>query len=73
MKNSAIMIYKKVLESRLQRKQSELQELTISMNDAINVTSSTDKRRYIELKAIINELENCIDIADSMVMMDVEK
>lgn len=67
------MIYKKVLESRLQRKQSELQELTISMNDAINVTSSTDKRRYIELKAIINELENCIDIADSMVMMDVEK
>lgn len=32
-----------------------------------------DKRKYIELKAIVNELENCLDMADSMFKFSKEE
>jgi len=69
MKETPLMIYKKVLENRLTRKKEELARYDGLMNSGSDVTA-VDKRKFIELKAIINELENCIDIAESMVKME---
>lgn len=57
------MIYKEVLEKRLDRKKEQLSELE---KQTEGLATAQDKRKYIELKAVINELENCIDIAESM-------
>ncbi|MDR2969285.1 MAG: hypothetical protein LBV32_06730 [Tannerellaceae bacterium] len=67
MKETPIMIYKKVLESRLVRKKEELAETEKNLE---GMSTPSDKRKFIELKAIVNELENCIDIAESMVKME---
>lgn len=70
MKETPLMIYKKVLENRLARKKEELADIEKIINSGNDVPTAQDKRKYIELKAIVNELENCIDIADSMVKME---
>lgn len=70
MKETPIMIYKKVLENRLARKKEELAEIERLINSGNDITTAQDKRKFIELKAIVNELENCIDIAESMVKME---
>ncbi|NDV81346.1 hypothetical protein [Bacteroides sp. 51] len=67
MKETPLMIYKKVLENRLSRKKEELAEIE---KQPEGLATPVDKRKYIELKAIVNELENYIDIADSMVKME---
>lgn len=67
MKETPLMIYKKVLENRLSRKKAELAEIE---KQPEGLATPVDKRKYIELKAIVNELENCLDIADSMVKME---
>lgn len=59
------MIYREVLSKRLERKRSQLIELERLVNSE-GVASSIEKRKFIELKAIVNELENCLDMADSM-------
>jgi hypothetical protein len=64
-----IMIYKDVLESRLARKKQELNEIEKTIE---GVVTNAEKRKFIELKAIVNELENCIDIAKSMVKLKEE-
>lgn len=69
MQTRIFMIYKEVLEKRLARKKDQLSQLERDINNE-GVSSSVDKRRYIELKAIVNELENCIDMAESMVKID---
>lgn len=71
MKETPIMIYKKVLENRLVRKKDELSQLESLMTSGSEVTP-VDRRKFIELKAIVNELENCIDIAESMCKMEKE-
>lgn len=70
MQTTAFMIYKEVLEKRLARKREQLTEIETSINSANDVVTAQDKRRYIELKAVVNELENCIDIAESMIKLD---
>lgn len=70
MKETPLMIYKKVLENRLARKKEELTEIERRMNDGNDIATSQDKRKYIELKAVVNELENCIDMADAMAKME---
>lgn len=72
MKISAFMTYKEVLEKRLNRKKEQLKELEKQINSE-GVSGSVDKRKYIELKAVVNELENCIDIAESMVKLESDK
>jgi hypothetical protein len=67
------MIYKEILEKRLTRKREQLTNIEKTLNDGNDIATSQDKRRYIELKAIVNELENCIDMAESMVKIDDEK
>ena len=61
MKTKQCMIYKDVLEKRLERKRQQFHDL-----ETAGAVSPEDKRKYIELKATINELENCLDIAESM-------
>lgn len=65
MKTRLCMIYRGVLSKRLERKRSQLIELERLVNSE-GVASSIEKRKFIELKAIVNELENCLDMADSM-------
>lgn len=57
------MIYKEVIAKRLERKKAQLKELEQSIE---GVATNVDKRKFIELKAVIQELENVLDIADSM-------
>ena len=66
MKRKLCMIYRDVLSKRLERKRQQLAELEIKMNGVESLSTTVDKRKYIELKAIVNELENCLDMADSM-------
>ena len=66
------MIYCEVLAKRLERKRLQLAELERQINSE-GVSSSVDKRKYIELKAIVNELENCLDTADSMFKFSKEE
>lgn len=65
MKTRLCMIYREVLSKRLERKRSQLIELERLVNSE-GIASSIEKRKFIELKAIVNELENCLDMADSM-------
>ena len=67
MQTTAFMIYKEVLEKRLARKKEQLAEIE---RQTEGLATSVDKRKYIELKAVVNELENCIDIAESMIRME---
>jgi hypothetical protein len=71
MQTTAFMIYKEVLEKRLARKKEQLANLEGIINSGSEVTG-VDKRKYIELKAVVNELENCLDIAESMVKLEKE-
>ena len=66
------MTYKEVIEKRLTRKREQLAELEKQINGE-GVSGSVDKRKFIELKAVVNELENCIDIAESMLKLETEK
>lgn len=67
MKETPLMIYKKVLENRLARKKEELAEIEKQLE---GMSTPADKRKFIELKAVVNELENCIDMADAMAKME---
>ena len=71
MQTTAFMIYKEVLEKRLARKKEQLANLEGIINSGSEVTG-VDKRKYIELKAVVNELENCLDIAESMLKLEKE-
>lgn len=70
MKTSIFMTYKEVIEKRLSRKREQLAELE---KQTEGLATSQDKRRYIELKAVVNELENCIDLADSLSNLETDK
>ncbi|MDR2627206.1 MAG: hypothetical protein LBC40_04145 [Dysgonamonadaceae bacterium] len=63
------MIYKEVLEKRLERKKQELNRIEATI-DGGGLATAVDRRKFIELKAIVNELENCIDIAESMLKLE---
>jgi hypothetical protein len=65
MQTKPFMIYKEVLEKRLERKKQELDRIE-ALIDGGGLATSVEKRKFIELKAIVNEPENCIDIAESM-------
>ena len=61
MKTTLCMIYKEVIEKRLARNREQLVAL-----ERIGVVTPEDKRKYVELKAVVTELENVLDIADTM-------
>lgn len=57
------MIYKNVIAKRLERKKAQLIELEQSIE---GMATNVEKRKFIELKAVVQELENVLDIADSL-------
>lgn len=57
------MTYIEVLKKRLERKNIQLKEIE-AMPEGL--ATAVDKRKFIELKASISELENCIDLAETM-------
>lgn len=73
MKTKLCMIYREVLAKRLERKRQQLAEIETKMNGVESMPTTVDKRKYIELKAIVNELENCLDMADSMFKFNKEE
>lgn len=72
MKIKQCMIYREVLAKRLERKKEQLNQLE-GVIDGGGLATAVDKRKYIELKAIVNELENCLDMADSMFKFNQEE
>lgn len=65
MNRDMTMIYREVISKRLERKKEQLKELERIVNGD-GVATPVEKRKFIELKAVIQELENVLDIADSM-------
>lgn len=61
-------MYKELLKKRLERKKQELSTIEESIN--MGGVVAVEKKKYIELKAVINELENIIDMAETMFEKD---
>lgn len=57
-------MYKDIIRKRLERKQEQLKEVEDVMKEG--VVTSSEKRKYMELKAVVQELENILDIAETM-------
>ena len=57
-------MYKEIIRKRLERKTEQLNEVEKVMTQG-EVTSS-EKRKFMELKAVTQELENILDIAETM-------
>ena len=57
-------MYKEIIRKRLERKTEQLKEAERIMSQG-DVTSS-EKRKFMELKAVVQELENILDIAETM-------
>jgi len=59
------MTFIEIIKKRLERKNEQLKEVEAIM-ELGGQSTATDKRKYIELKSVIQELENVIDLAESM-------
>ncbi len=57
-------MYKDIIRKRLERKQEQLKEVEDVMTQG--VVTSGEKRKFMELKAVVQELENILDIAKTM-------
>lgn len=57
-------MYKEIIEKRLNRKREQLKEIEQVMQQG--EVTSTEKRNYLEVKAVILELENVLDLAETM-------
>lgn len=57
-------MYKEIIRKRLERKQEQLKEVEDVMTQG--VVTSGEKRKFMELKAVVQELENILDIAETM-------
>lgn len=57
-------MYKEIIEKRLSRKREQLKEIEQIMQQG--EVTSTEKRNYLEVKAVILELENVLDLAETM-------
>lgn len=57
-------MYKQIIEKRLQRKRDQLKEIEAIMQQG-EVTQA-EKKNYMEHKAVILELENVLDLAETL-------
>ena len=57
-------MFKELINKRLSRKREQLKELEETMS--IGSSTPEEKRKYIEYKAVIQELENVLDISETM-------
>lgn len=65
MKKSPNMSFIDILKKRLERRKQELKEIETVISGG-GVTTAVENRKFIELKAVIQEIENTIDIAETM-------
>lgn len=65
MKQSINMTFIEIIKKRLERKNQQLKEIE-SIMELGGQSSATDKRKFIELKSVIQELETVLDLAESM-------
>lgn len=65
MKKTAAMTFIEILKKRLERKNQQLKEVE-AISEIGGQPTSIEKRKFVELKAVIQELENVIDLAESM-------
>ncbi len=65
MNKSMNMTFIEIIKKRLNRKNEQLKEVEAIM-ELGGQSTATDKRKYIELKSVIQELETVIDLAESM-------
>lgn len=59
-------MYKELIEKRLQRKREQLQEIEVIMQQG--EVTAIEKKNYVETKAVIRELENVLDMAETMLI-----
>ena len=65
------MTFREILKKRLARKYDQLREIENTINSADDlVNTAAVKRKFVEIKSSIAELENCIDLADTMLSDD---
>lgn len=65
------MTFREILKKRLARKYDQLKEIENTINSADDlVNTAAVKRKFVEIKSSIAELENCIDLADTMLSDD---
>ena len=65
------MTFREILKKRLARKYDQLREIENTINSADDlVNTAAVKRKFVELKSSNAELENCIDLADTMLSND---
>ena len=57
-------MYKEIIEKRLQRKREQLKEIQEIMQ--LGEVTAFEKRNYVEHKAVVLELENVLDLAETM-------
>lgn len=57
-------MFKELINKRIDRKKEQLKELENTMK--IDVPTPEEKRKFIEFKAVIQELENVLDMAETM-------
>lgn len=57
-------MYKEIIEKRLRRKREQLKEIEAIMQQG-EVTQA-EKKNYMEHKAVILELENVLDLAETL-------
>lgn len=57
-------MYKEIIEKRLQRKREQLKEIQEIMQ--LGEVTAVEKRNYVEHKAVVLELENVLDLAETM-------
>lgn len=71
MKNKMFMTCIQILEKRLERKKEQLTVIETVIEGG-GLATAVEKRKYIELKAVVQELENVLDIAVTMYENDNE-
>lgn len=57
-------MFTEIIEKRLKRKREMLRDADLAMQ--MGIVSPKEKRNYIEVKAVILELENVLDLAETM-------
>lgn len=65
MKKSPNMSFIEILRKRLERKKLELKEIETVLSGG-GVTTAVENRKFIELKAVIQEIETTIDLAETI-------
>lgn len=57
-------MYKEIIEKRLQRKREQLKEMQEIMQ--LGELTAAEKINYVKHKAVVLELENVLDLAETM-------